>query len=254
MFAPTPTSLRAIAATALFCGAACALPASADSQINLALVGPTTPVVVNQVIDVKLRATQEQIGSLVGTSFVAIDCILGWNPKQLQLVGLVSAGSVPLLSSYFPTPTSDYTGINEIVPPADGNALYYALAPLGNPVQVPLTGVQVVTFRFRVKTAFAKSTITILPTLNIRTPADTIVYDGTVPGLDVTGTLSPSVVVQAPACPADFDGNGAVGSPDLATMLNSWGTAGPADLNGSGVVDAPDLGILLGSWGACPGT
>ena len=53
----------------------------ADSQINLALVGPTTPVIVNQIIDIKLRATQEQITTLVGTSFVAIDCILQWNPK-----------------------------------------------------------------------------------------------------------------------------------------------------------------------------
>ena len=228
--------------------------ALADSQVNLSLVGPTTAVTVNQVIDVKLRATQEQISNLVGTSFVAIDCILNWNPKQLQLVGLTTAGSVPLLSSYFPTPASDYTGINEANPPADGTALYYALAPLGNPVQVPLTGVQVVTFRFRVRTAFTTSTVSILPNLTVLTPTDTVVYDGTVPGLDVTGTLASATVSQAPACPADLDRNGAVNSADLAILLNQWGFAGPADINGSGAVDASDLAIMLGAWGSCSGT
>ncbi|MEI7876299.1 MAG: dockerin type I domain-containing protein [Planctomycetota bacterium] len=226
----------------------------ADSQINLSLVGPTTPVVVNQIIDVKLRATQQQITTLIGTSFVAIDCILQWNPKQLQLQGLVNTGSVPLLSSYFPTVANDYTGINEAIPPADGNALYYALAPLGNPVQVPLTGVQVVTFRFKVRAAFAKSTVSIAPTLTVRTVADTIVYDGTVPGLDVTGTLSSASIVQATPCPSDLDGNGTVTSSDLALLLNGWGSPGTADINGSGLVDAADLSILLSSWGACPGT
>ena len=227
---------------------------SADSQINLSLTGPTTPVAVNQTIDIKLRATQEQIASLVGTSFVAIDCILQWNPKQLQLVGLTTAGSVSLLSSYFPTPAADYTGINEIVPPADGNALYYALAPLGNPVQVPLTGVQVVTFRFRVRTAFTTSTINILPNYTVLSPADTIVYDGTVPGLDVTGTIAGVTVSQVQPCPVDLDHNGAVGSSDLAILLNQWGIAGSADINGSGVVDAADLGAMLAAWGGCPGT
>jgi len=244
--------LTAIAVAAL----AGALSASshADSQINLALVGPTAPVAVNQVIDVKLRATQEPIANLVGTSFVAIDCILQWNPKHLQLVGLTTTGSVPLLSSYFPTPAADYTGINEANPPADGSALYYALAPLGNPVQVPVTGVQVVTFRFRVRTAFATTSVNIVPTMTVLNPADTVVYDGTVPGLDVTGTLTPASVSQTPPCPADLDHDNVVSSSDIAILLNQWGLPGAADLNGSGAVDASDLATLLSSWGACPGS
>ena len=227
----------------------------ADSQINLSLVGPTTSVSVNQIFDVKLRATQEVIGSnLVGTSFVAIDCILQWNPAQLQLLGLSTTGSVPLLSSYFPTPANDYTGINEAAPPADGTALYYALAPLGNPVQVPLTGVQVVTFRFKVRVPFATSTVSIVPTLTVTNPADTVVYDGTVPGLPVTGTLTSASIFQTPPCPADLDHDGQVTSSDLAIVLNSWGGAGTGDIDGSGLVDAGDLSALLSAWGPCPGT
>jgi hypothetical protein len=254
MRSATKHVLGCVVSAALGAGGLAVSTAQADSQVNLSLVGPTTPVTVNQTIDIKLRATQEQIANLVGTSFVAIDCILQWNPKQLQLVGLTTAGSVPLLSSYFPTPANDYTGINESSPPADGTALYYALAPLGQSVQVPLTGVQVVTFRFRVRTAFSSSTVSILPALTVLNPADTVVYDGTVPGLDVTGTLAGVTVTQAPACPADLDRNSVVNSADLAILLNSWGFSGPADINGSGAVDASDLAIMLGAWGTCSGT
>jgi hypothetical protein len=105
-----------------------------------------------------------------------------------------------------------------------------------------------------VRTAFTTSTVSILPNLTVLTPTDTVVYDGTVPGLDVTGTLASATVSQAPACPADLDRNGAVNSADLAILLNQWGFAGPADINGSGAVDASDLAIMLGAWGSCSGT
>ncbi|TVQ33383.1 MAG: hypothetical protein EA376_02495 [Phycisphaeraceae bacterium] len=56
-----------------------------------------------------------------------------------------------------------------------------------------------------------------------------------------------------PACPADLNGNGQVGSSDLAIMLGAWGGAGAAaDLDGDGLVGSSDLAILLGSWGPCP--
>ena len=94
----------------------------ADSQINLSLVGPVGNVTTNQTIDVKLRATRQPIASFIGDGFVAIDMVLGWDPADLQLLGLTQSGSVQLLSSQFPSPASDYTGINEVNPPADGDA------------------------------------------------------------------------------------------------------------------------------------
>jgi hypothetical protein len=227
--------------------------ASAQSQINLTLVGPTDPVAVGQVVEVRLRASSELIENFVGTSFVAIDCILGWDPAHLRLLGLTTAGSVPLLSSYFPNPTADYTGINESSPPQDGDALYYALAPLGNPVQCPAFGVQVTTFRFQVLSPFASTGIEILPTLTVDFVTDTIVYDGTVPGLDVLGTATGWTIVQTPPCPADLDGDGSVNGADLAALLATWGLPGVADLDGSGAVDGADLATLLASWGACGG-
>ncbi|MCE2885050.1 MAG: hypothetical protein LW806_09160 [Planctomycetaceae bacterium] len=58
----------------------------------------------------------------------------------------------------------------------------------------------------------------------------------------------------AAPCPADLDGDGAVGAADLSLVLLAWGSLGlgnPADLNGDGAVGAADLSLLLESWGAC---
>ncbi len=55
-----------------------------------------------------------------------------------------------------------------------------------------------------------------------------------------------------PDCPADLNGDGFVGTSDLALLLGSWGQMDtPADLDGGGV-NASDLALLLGGWGACP--
>lgn len=54
-----------------------------------------------------------------------------------------------------------------------------------------------------------------------------------------------------PACPADINGDNAVGPADLATLLSAWGGTGPSDLNGDGVVGSADITVLLSAWGAC---
>ena len=56
-----------------------------------------------------------------------------------------------------------------------------------------------------------------------------------------------------PECPADLDGDGAVGPGDLAALLGTWGPCEdcPADIDGDGNVGPPDLAELLGAWGAC---
>lgn len=57
----------------------------------------------------------------------------------------------------------------------------------------------------------------------------------------------------AGSCPADLDGDGSVGSSDLAALLGAWGApGGPADITGDGGVGAADLAAMLGAWGPCP--
>lgn len=246
-----PTRLAAMLATAVcLCVAG---HAEAQYAINLALEGPAGYVAVGETVSVRLRAKSEATESFVGQSFFAIDCILDWNPKDVELLGLTTTGSVPLMSSYFPSPNVDYTGINELAVPKDGDALYYAIANFGSPVATTGAGAQVVTFRFKVKRAFTSTSISILPNLTVLQAAETAVYDGTVPGLDVAGLLIPAVLEQEPELPEDLDGDGVVGAGDLAVVLSSWGQPGPADLDGSGAVDSKDLARLLSSWGATTG-
>ena len=67
----------------------------------------------------------------------------------------------------------------------------------------------------------------------------------------IAGYLADHAEASLP-CPGDLDGDGAVGSPDLAVILGSWNTTGgPADLDDSGTVGAGDLALLLGGWGDC---
>jgi len=68
---------------------------------------------------------------------------------------------------------------------------------------------------------------------------------------NITGTLTINGP-QGALCPADLDGDGFVGAPDLANLLGAWGGPGAADLDGDGVVGAQDLAAMLGAWGACP--
>jgi hypothetical protein len=66
-----------------------------------------------------------------------------------------------------------------------------------------------------------------------------------------TGALT---IACNPPCPADLDGDGAVGIVDFLTLLAAWGpNAGhPADLNGDGLVGIVDFLELLAAWGPCP--
>ena len=63
------------------------------------------------------------------------------------------------------------------------------------------------------------------------------------------------MVELAPAgnpCPADLSGDGDVGSPDVAMLLNGWATA-QTDITGDGTTDAQDVAALLSAWGPCAG-
>ena len=56
-----------------------------------------------------------------------------------------------------------------------------------------------------------------------------------------------------PPCPADIDGDGAVGPADIGALLAFWGGSdASADLDGDGTVGPADLGLLAATWGDCP--
>jgi len=64
------------------------------------------------------------------------------------------------------------------------------------------------------------------------------------------------LLFQLPSpCPEDIDGDGDVGSRDLALLLGCWGQneseGCPINFDGDPVIGSRDLAILLGSWGPC---
>ena len=86
--------------------------------------------------------------------------------------------------------------------------------------------------------------------------AETLVLDGTIPNLNVTGTLTGAVVqiVGDGSCPGDLDNNGEVGVTDFLELLAAWGSGatGPPDFDGDSVVGVGDFLELLALWGPCP--
>ena len=70
----------------------------------------------------------------------------------------------------------------------------------------------------------------------------------------VLASLALASVAGAQSCPGDMDGDGSVGSADMARLLDSWGSCRgcDADLDGDGAVDNADLVLLLDAWGNCP--
>ena len=74
------------------------------------------------------------------------------------------------------------------------------------------------------------------------------VVEAGVDAIQITG----SVCDDAPACPADLDGNGSVDFNDLVVVLGAWGCSNcPEDINGDGITDFNDLVNLLSAYGPC---
>jgi hypothetical protein len=66
-------------------------------------------------------------------------------------------------------------------------------------------------------------------------------------------TLCVDVQCNAPTCPGDIDGDGAVGINDLIPVLAAWGPCPdcPEDVDGDGAVGLLDLLTVLAAWGPC---
>jgi hypothetical protein len=181
----------------------------------------------------------------------AIDAIIEWQPEFLRLLGNHTKGAVNLTSSSFPFP--DPYGINEADPPADGDGIYTAWAPFGNPAVATPEGSLITTFVFEPLVTTPATGVDFLASAG-NPVGYTIVFHGTKPNTDVTGTLSGCVVEIRPCCPADFNYDCDVDVLDFLILLAAWGTdpGGPPDINGNGDVDVNDFLLLLAAWGPCP--
>ena len=178
-----------------------------------------------------------------------MDVILSWDPAVLQLRGIDSNGPYPyqwMFSGF----TNDHglDGLNDTW--ADGNALYTAMAQLGGPpAWAPPEGLLVTRFLFRKLHVGGPTSVTMLADFGNYT--HTVVYDGFIPGLDVTGTLTGTEVL--PLATGDANCDGVIDFGDInpfvlaMTSLQAWQNAYPAcnwqnvDINCDGSVGFGDI-------------
>ncbi|MFH0980252.1 MAG: PEP-CTERM sorting domain-containing protein [Planctomycetota bacterium] len=171
---------------------AAALVSPAWANINLEFRPASQTVAVSDTVGIGMYAVSDSPAS---QSFSAIDLILGWDPVFLQLLGVDLTGAVPLLFSGFPS--TDPYGLNEAVPPADGDGFYMAWAPFTGPVYATPAGVLVTTFQFA---ALGETPGTLADMLeSAGSPLGyTTVWDGEIENHPVTGTLDSALVVIIP--------------------------------------------------------
>ncbi len=175
-----------------------------------------TPSVASAEVDLEWRPgnAATYVGDSVGLGLFAVSdsaelqsssglqIVFAWDAAHLRLVGLDPTGGVDLSMSGFPS--SGDCDLNEADPPADGDGFYRA-GVLGEPIPVPPEGVLLTTFVFE---ALAPSddpvTVSILRIMPNGT-CRTMVVDGVVPGLEVTGELGTALL--AIGCRYDEDCN-----------------------------------------------
>ena len=219
------------------------------ADINLELRPAASTWGVGDLVEIGLYAVSDdpEADQLLS----AMDVIFTWDPEYLELLGVSCEDCPNWVFAGFP---DDPYGLNEEDPPQDGDAMFTVFAPLGVPVPATPEGTHVTDFQFRALAVVEETDIPILESAG--DPLGyTVVYDGTVPGLDVTGTLEGAQLeIVCQTCPGDLNGDGEINLIDLARLLSHYGATSGAmpqdgDMDCDGDVDLSDLAALLAVYG-----
>jgi hypothetical protein len=219
-------------------------------EVDLELRPASTAVEIDDTVDLGLYARSDD--PVQSELISAMEVVLVWEPRFLDLQELDDTGGPTVLFSGFPVSFD----LNEQAPPRDGDALYQMLAPLGaqNAVEATPDGTLITTLRFR---AVGDTPLT---TIRIVRAADdpevvTRVFDGARPNSTITGALGHADITIGTTCSADVDGTGAVDIDDLVAVVLAFGAcppspaACPADVDCNGVVDIDDIVEVVLAWG-----
>jgi hypothetical protein len=147
-------------------------------------------------------------------STAAMNVIVQWDPSVIEFLGISDDGPYDWLSSGFPD-DSRIDKLNDTF--TDGNALYEALAQLGEPAYATPDGLLVTVFRFEPLIGIDVTDLEMLPTYGRR--SKTVVYDGETPGKVVTGTIDTESfgITQ----PGDMDCDGDVDFDDIDGLVDA---------------------------------
>lgn len=93
-------------------------------------------------------------------SFSSVQVIVDWDPTYLKLTGNSTVGALGFLgSSFLP---GDSFGINEATPPADGDGMWFGLAPFGQQLSATPQGSLLTTIMFQVLSETSGTWVTML--------------------------------------------------------------------------------------------
>jgi len=179
--------------------AAMAAVSTAQAAINLEWRTNPVSVPVGANFSIGLYAVSDNAGN---QSMSAVDAVLNWDPAFMQLTGLTNNSPYSWSSSNFPNDCAldglngnaacpDYTGLSA----NDGSAFYRAFGILGSPAFATPAGLLVATFNF---TALSETESTLLTIPAIVGGTESMVVDGVVGGLRVTGALGSAKVEIVP--------------------------------------------------------
>ncbi len=127
--------------------------------------------------------------------FRAVDLVFTWDAVHLRLDGLDETDAVELLGSGFPA--NDSYGLNEVVPPQDGDGYYLAWAPLGGAIEVSPDGILLTTFEFTALSLTTGALVDIAP-VGGSPLLETTIWGGPDANTNVTGTLGEAWVEIVP--------------------------------------------------------
>jgi hypothetical protein len=162
----------------------------ARAKINLEWRPAAQVVNLNDTVNIGLYAVSDNSGD---QSMSAMDVILDWDTTYLDLTGVVNNGPYTWMFSGFPD-DSGLDGLNNSW--ADGDALYEALSVLGSPASATPMGLLVATLQFEALALTPGTMLDIVPSRGSFT--NSRVYDGTVPGLAVQGSMGSAQVTIVP--------------------------------------------------------
>ena len=168
-----------------------AATAPARADVNIESRPGAQTVCLDETVDIALYLVSD---SEVDQSVGALEVILLWDPTSLELLGKTDDGPYQWLASSFPDDSAldglnaPFDGPAPFVPDNDGGAFYVAWAQFAPspPAYATPEGLLVTTFHFRAFTP-AVARLDIPATFGKFTA--TRVYDGFVPGLEVTGEI-----------------------------------------------------------------
>lgn len=154
---------------------------SVDGAINLEWRPVSQTVQVGDKVNLGLYVVS---GTAEPKSLSSVRVVFSWNPIHLRLLGLDPTGGAPISFSGFPV--NGDCGLNEVVPPQDGDGSYSG-GTLGSPVNATPEGTLLTTYQFEALALTGGASDIEMLESDVSGDCRTVVIDGVIPGLDVLG-------------------------------------------------------------------